>query len=190
MPNLTAKEWMRLEKRGWPSGRRQLSARGDRGTTPLMEAVCGPALHAVIRELLSFGIDVNATDMSGKTAAFYTSDKHILQTLVDNGLNLDLPNNDGNTVLDDLGFWVFEYGDYEGKADLVQMKDLVDLGAGIDHEGGNGDSFRSLVMERGHTITGDFPDGENALRALLSSIEQRDLEQTLPQGKISPKVRL
>ncbi len=52
-----------------------------------------------LKKLIENGVDINATDSSGKTPLFYAANKEIAEFILANGGKTDVIDNDGNTLL-------------------------------------------------------------------------------------------
>ena len=137
--------------------------------------------------MIERGADVGQTDSNGKTAGWCCKDMNgLLPALLAAGLDPNHRNTDGNTALDELAFWVFEYGDFEGKDDLDDMAVWIGHGADIDTPGGNGDSFRTLFFDRAEGVVEEFDHGAESLHRIRIAIEARDLGARLPAAGTPP----
>jgi hypothetical protein len=187
IPTLTAADWARLERKGWPGEHRFLHVLAQ-DMTPLMFAAReGQSMTKLASRMIERGANVGQTDSNGKTAGWYCKDlSGLLPALLAAGLDPNHRNSDGNTALDELAFWVFEYGDFEGKHDLDHMAVWIEHGADIDTPGGNGDSFRDLFFNRADGVVEEFDHGIESLLRIRTAIEARDLGVRLPVAGTPP----
>ncbi len=76
----------------------------------------------ILKKLIANGVDINATDSSGKTPIFYAANKEIAEFLLASGAKTDVIDNAGNTLL-------------HSTSDIEQLKVFSELG--IDQNANN-----------------------------------------------------